>query len=111
MIGILRSSPSLCAFAFGAPRCVTYRALQGSTRSSGVPGVAASAAAPMRVVQRRRLCSWQAAATEAVSDVEREVAGVEEFENELGLMVTESEEDGEGEEESSDDPPSPSRLR
>lgn len=110
MIGTLRSSPSLCAFSFSAPRCMTYRALQGSTCSSGVEGVAKSAAPNnISIVRRRRLCCW-AAATEAVPDVGRKVAGLEDFENELGLMVTESE-DGEGEEELSNDPPSPCRLR
>lgn len=89
---------------------MTHRALQGSTCSSGVEGVAKSEAPNnMSKVRRRRLCCW-AAATEAVPDVGKEIAGLEDFENELGLMVTESE-DEEQEEEPSNDTPSPGRLR
>lgn len=110
MLGVIRSTPSACALAFGVPRLFTAPSFQGRVLSG------AHRSRPIDTLRsfqtrRRTLCVW-AAATEAVVETDRTELEAEEFEHELDSLKAQDDNDGDGEEEEpSGDPPSPARLR
>ncbi|CAM9104818.1 unnamed protein product [Laminaria digitata] len=109
MLGVIRSTPSACALAFGVPRLFTAPSIQGRILSGG-PRSRPIDTLRCFQTRRRTLCVW-AAATEAVLDSDRTELQAEELEHELDAMEAQDENGGDGdEEEPSGEPPSPARL-
>ena len=111
MLGVIRSTPSVCALAFGLTRPFNApsfhgRVLGGVHRSSCSRPIDTLRSGQAR---RRTLCVW-AAATEAVIEYDRAELDAREFEHELDAMDSQEEDGGDGEEPSGQ-LPSPARLR
>lgn len=113
MLGVLRCAPSACALAFGVPRFLTSSSIHrsGPPTAGGCLQTRAVLTSFSRQLstQPRTVCLW-AAVTQAVPETSKVDPGVEEIEDELDALVSESE-DGDGEEDPSEGRPSPARLR
>ena len=111
MFGVIRSTPSACALAFGVPRLFTAPGFQGRFLSG------ACRSRPMDTLRsfqtrQRALCVCAAGSEAAMLESDMTELEVEEFEHELDALKAQDDSCRDGEEEDpSGEPPSPARRR